>query len=155
MKLTRAAICLQLIFLCTAMTLAHPQQGRFSVAGLDSDREVEGFFLSFREAIAKGDEKTVASMVSYPIRVTLVSGQRKKIRSVAGFIAAYHRIFDDEFRRVIAKTTVKDLWANSSGVAMPSGEIWFNGIVKNMSRPERYTLRITAINGPIRPGVRR
>src|SRR5437660_565686 len=84
MKLTRAAICLQLIFLCTAMTLAHPQQGRFSVAGLDSDREVEGFFLSFREAIAKGDEKTVASMVSYPIRVTLVSGQRKKIRSVAG-----------------------------------------------------------------------
>src|SRR5437763_851998 len=104
MKLTRATTGLLLLVLCTAMTLAHPQQGRFSVAGLDSDREVEEFFLSFREAIANGDKKSVASMVSYPIRVTLVSGQRKKIRSVAGFIAEYHRIFDNEFRRVIAKT---------------------------------------------------
>ena len=153
MKMKRVAIGFQLVFFCAALALSHPvvqEEGRFSVAGLDNDSEVEGFFISFKEAIVRRDKKKVASLVSYPIRVNLDSGRRTKIDNAAGFIRAYDRIFDAEFRRVIARTDVKDLWAKWSGVAMPRGEIWFNGIVKNVRHPERYTIKITAINGPIR-----
>jgi uncharacterized protein Veg len=140
------------------IALAHPEvqeKGRFSLAGLDSDREVEEFFVSFKEAIAKGDKKRVASIVSYPITVTLDSGRRRKIRRAAEFTRLYDRVFGGEFKRVIAKTSEKDLWANWSGVAMPNGEVWFNGVVKNVSGPEPYTLKITAINGSIHSGGRR
>jgi hypothetical protein len=104
----------------------------------------------FRDAIATGDKKKVASLVSYPLRVSLKSGRRQKIGNSAEFIRSYDRIFDDEFRAIITKTAVKDLWAKSSGVAMPKGEIWFSGITKNAKRPESYTIKIIAINGPIR-----
>ena len=146
------AITLQLILLSITTAFSHPAQkeGRFSVAGLDDDREVEQFFVSFKEAIAKGDKKKVASLASYPIRVNLGSGRWKRIRNAADFISAYDRIFDDKFTRLILRTDVKDLWAKWSGVAMPRGEIWFNGILKDAKHPKKYTIKITAISGPIR-----
>jgi len=93
------------------------------VAGLD-DREAEQFFTSFKEAIVKGDKKKVASLVSYPIRVNLVSGRRTKLKNAPDFIRTYDRIFDAQFKQLILGTDVKDLWAKWSGVATPSGELW-------------------------------
>jgi len=55
-----------------------PAQGKYYAAGLDDDREVEQFFLSFKAAIAKGDKEKVAAMVHYPIAASLASGQRVK-----------------------------------------------------------------------------
>jgi hypothetical protein len=147
----RVAVVIPLVLFCIALTFADPliqEQDRFSVAGLN-DGEVEAFFVSFREAIAKGDKKKVASLMSYPIKVTLKSGRRQKIGNSFEFVRSYDRIFYDEFKAVITKTEVKDLWAKSSGVAMPTGEIWFSGIV-NANRPESYSIKIIAINGPIR-----
>jgi hypothetical protein len=147
------AITLQLIISSAPVALSHPlvqKEGRFSVAGLDDDREVEQFFISFKEAIARADKKTVASLVSYPIRVNLASGRWRTIRTVADFIAIYDHIFDAKFKRLIRRTDVKDLWAKWSGVAMPRGELWFNGIIKDAKRPKNYTIKITAISGPIR-----
>ncbi len=124
------------------------QEGRFSAAGL-KDQEVEIFFLSFRDAVSAGDKKKVASLVSYPIKATIAPGRRRTIRNQADFIRAYDQIFDEEFRQLIAKTEVKDLWARWTGVAMPRGEIWFSGIGRKKSR-DKYTIKIIAINGPIR-----
>jgi hypothetical protein len=145
-------ITLLLILLCAPIALSQSVQkeGRFSVAGLDDDREVEQFFISFKEAIARADKKTVASLVSYPIRVNLRSGRSRKIKNVADFIGAYDQIFDAEFRELIRRTEVKDLWAKSSGVATPRGELWFNGVIRDAQRPKKYTIKITAIGGPIR-----
>jgi hypothetical protein len=146
------AIAFQLIVLCAALTLSQPmiqKEGRFSVAGLGDDREVEQFFISFKDAIAKGDKKKVASLVSYPIKVALSSGRRRRIRNPAGFISAYDHIFDAKFKRIITETDVKNLWAKSTGVAMPYGEIWFTGIVRDAKRPEKYTIKIITINGAI------
>lgn len=152
----RVAVSVAMIFFCIALALAHSvvqEQGRFSAAGLN-DREVEAFFVSFKEAIATGDKKKVASLINYPIRVTLTSGRRKRIGRAADFIREYDRVFDAEFRRLIAKTEVKDLWAKSDGVAMPSGEIWFSGIALNPKRPETYRIKIIAINGAVRSSGR-
>jgi hypothetical protein len=149
----RVAIAFQMILFFVATALSSPtvqKESRFSVAGLDDEVEVVQFFISFKEAIEKGNKEKVASLVSYPIKVNLASGRWKRIRNAADFIKAYDSIFDGKFRRLIIETDVKNLWAKSSGVAMPRGEIWFNGIVKDANKPERYSIRITAINGRIR-----
>jgi hypothetical protein len=148
----RVAVVIPLVFFCIASAFAYPliqEQGRFSVAGLNDD-EVEAFFVSFGEAIATGDKKKVASLMSYPIKVNLRTSRRQKIGSSLKFIQSYDRIFNDEFKAVITKTDVKDLWAKSSGVAMPRGEVWFSGIAKKANRPESCSIKIITINGPIR-----
>ena len=147
------AITLQVILSCSVTSFSLPpaqKEGRFSAAGLDDDREVEQFFTSFKEAIAKGDKKKVASLVSYPIRVNLVSGRRTKLKNAPDFVRTYDRIFDDQFKQLILGTDVKDLWAKWSGVATPRGELWFNGIVLDPKHPEEYTIKITAINRLVR-----
>lgn len=123
--------------------------GKYSVAGLDDEREVNQFFLSFKEAVGAGDKRRVASMVSYPIRAHTADGRWVRLRNGAALVRSYERIFDPAFRRLIAETRVEDLWAKSSGVATPRGEIWINGVVTDERRPDSYVIRITSINGRI------
>ena len=144
MKLTAT-----LLLLLFASSVAQ-QENRFAVAGL-KEREVEVFFNSFKDAIAKDDKLRVAGMVSYPIRVYLPSNRPLKISNSARFIKFYDQIFDKKFKELIAATEFKDLWAKFSGVATPRGEIWINGIVRNPKLEDEYDIKITALNGPIRP----
>jgi hypothetical protein len=143
----RLGITILLLLLCIP-SYAMPQEGRFSAAGL-KDEDVETFFLSFREAVSSGDKKKVASLISYPIKLHVSPGTKRTIRNQVDFVKAYDRIFDEEFRQLILKTETKDLWARWTGVAMPRGEIWFSGIGTKKS-PDKHTIKIIAINGPIR-----
>ncbi|HET8781221.1 MAG TPA: hypothetical protein VFM63_02295 [Pyrinomonadaceae bacterium] len=146
--MTRLAIGVSLLLLFVGLALAHPsgqENERFAAAGL-TNGEVETFFKDFREAISAGDKKKVASLVSFPIKVTLPSDAKRTIRTKADFIKSYDQIFDDEFRQLIVKTEVTDLWARWTGVAMPRGEIWFAGVGK--TKPA--VIKIIAINGVIR-----
>ena len=112
---------------------------------------MEVFFNSFKEAVAKNDKRKVATMVSYPLMASLSSNRRVKIVNSARFIKLYDQIFDDKFKQLIAETEFKDLWAKSSGVATPGGAIWINGIMKNPKNVELYDIKITTLNGPMRP----
>ena len=116
----RLTTCVCLLFLGAGLALAHTPQDeeRFSAAGL-ANHEVERFYKEFREAVSASDKKKVASLVSFPITVTLATGKRRTIRTKADFIKSYDLIFDDTFRELIAKTEFADLWAKSSGVATP------------------------------------
>lgn len=127
-----------------------PRGGKYSVAGLDDEREVERFFLAFKEAVAADDKARVASMVSFPVSASLASGRRVRIRNRAEFVRRYDSIFDRAFKRLIAETRVEDLWAKWSGVATPRGEIWINGVGRNRRNPDEYEIKITAINGRLR-----
>jgi hypothetical protein len=144
----RATALIILLLLSMPSALPHQREGRFDAAGLN-EQEVEAFFLSFRDAVSSRDKAKVASLISYPIKVTLSSRARRTIRNRADFIKAYDRIFDEKFRRLIVETRVRDLWARWTGVATPLGEIWFSGIGKKES-PDKYTIKIIAINGLVR-----
>src|ERR1044071_178652 len=123
----RIAIAITLLLILFTAALSRQQdENRFAVAGL-KEREVEIFFNSFKEAVAKDDKRKVAAMVSYPIKVYVASNRTVKIVNSARFIKFYDRIFDEKFKKLIAETEFKDLWAKSSGVATPRGEIWING----------------------------
>lgn len=128
---------------------AAPSQGKYAVAGLNNDREVEQFFMSFKEAVAKGDKQAVAAMVRYPIKVALARGRQVTLRSKVMFLRNYDAIFNEPFKQAIAQTKVEDLWAKWSGVATPRGEVWMSGIIKNPKKPEIYELKIITLNGPV------
>lgn len=148
----RLTTCVCLLFLGAGLALAHTPQDeeRFSAAGL-ANHEVERFYKEFREAVSASDKKKVASLVSFPITVTLATGKRRTMRTKADFIKSYDLIFDDTFRELIAKTEFADLWAKSSGVATPRGEIWFSGISKSKAKAnESYVIKIIAINNTVR-----
>jgi len=121
-------------------------KGKYSVAGLDDDREVEQFFLAFKKGIADDDKEMVGSMIAFPIKVTLTNGYMVTLRNKAGFIRAYDRVFDKRFKKIILQTQAEDLWAKFSGVAMPHGEIWINGVLKDKRNIENYQIKITTIN---------
>jgi hypothetical protein len=121
-----------------------PDQNKYAAANLE-DREVEQFFVSFKTAIAKGDKKTVSSMVSYPLTVILASGRRTKITNKAQLLRQFDAIFDPSFKRVIQQTKVDDLYASPNGVTTPDGDVWFSAVFKDMNKPE-YEIKITAIN---------
>lgn len=130
---------------------AKSSEGKYSAAGL-KENEVDQFFLSFKKAVTNDDKDGVAGMVSYPIDVSLASGKRITIRNKVKFIQLYKSIFDTTFKQRIEQTQTKDLWANWQGVAMPRGEIWINGIVKDDKKPENYIIKITTINNVIARG---
>ena len=149
----QTVIAISLVLLLFPIVLAQQtgqDENRFAVAGL-KEREVEVFFSSFKEAVAKNDKRKVAAMMSYPIKIYLPSNRTVKISNSARFIKLYDQIFDNKFKELIAATEFKDLWAKYSGVATPRGEIWINGIVKNPKFEDEYEIKITALNGPIRP----
>jgi hypothetical protein len=146
----RVAIALSLLFFAVvAVQPSQQDENRFAVAGL-KEREVEVFFNSFKEAVAKGDKRKVAGMVAYPVPTRLSSGRSVEIVNKARFIKLYDQIFDNKFKQLIAQTEFKDLWAKFSGVATPRGEIWINGIMKNRTSVDDYVIKITTLNGPIR-----
>lgn len=149
MKLIMSILVVSLLP-CLGSAVGHSpaQDGRFAAAGV-IDSDVEKFFTDFREAISAGDKSQVATFVSFPIKVTLSSGVRRNIRNKREFVTYYDRIFDDEFRGLIMKTEVKQLWARSSGVAMPRGEIWFAGFGRAEDDGTK-NIKIIALNGPIR-----
>jgi len=142
----RAAITVGLFCVLLA-TVCAQDKNRFAVAGVN-EREVEAFFTAFQEAVAKGQKQRVTAMISYPISPTLASGRTVKVSNSARFVKLYDQIFDDRFKKLIAETEFKDLWAKFSGVATPRGEIWINGVVFN-SKSDEYEIKITSINGPI------
>ena len=149
----QTTIAISLVLILFPMVFAQPSQqdeGRFAVAGL-KEREVEVFFNSFKEAVAKGDKRKVAGMVAYPVPTRLSSGRSVEIVNKARFIKLYDQIFDNKFKQLIAQTEFKDLWAKYSGVATPGGAIWINGIMKNRTSVDDYVIKITTLNGPIRP----
>lgn len=121
------------------------KEGKYSVAGLDDEREVNSFFLRFQDAVAKHEKERVAAMVDYPIDAISASGKILKIENKKKFVEKYDNIFDSLFTTTIAKKKVNDLWANYQGVATETGEIWLGGVFKGKSN--KYVLKIIAING--------
>lgn len=135
-----------------SLTLMAPLAGlpasaasRYEVAGLENQAAVDQFFGQFQQAVAKGDRATVAAMIHYPISVKL-GGKAVQLKTKAELISRFDSVFPAAFKRKLAGIKVKDLWANYQGVATPGGELWLGGVIHDQKHPEKYELRVIAIN---------
>ena len=136
-----------LLFGCLALALAaapapsHAQETtdqRFdSLFG--AHEPYRAFFQTLRTAIAKGDAKGVAALVSYPLSVR-IGGKKTTIANAAAFERHYAQIVTPALRRAVAEQEYDDLFANWQGVSIGDGTLWFSGM------GDSQEVRITAIN---------
>lgn len=98
---------------------------RYAVAGVEDDNSVNRSVYRFWNAVKQGDQKTVASLITYPIKVK-VAGQAKHIPGPDVLIAHYDEIFSVKFREAIAKASPANLFVNAQGIMLGNGEVWFD-----------------------------
>jgi len=101
-------------------TLEH----RYSLAGASDDFLINSKAKRFRDAVIKGDKRTVASAVRYPIQVK-IAGHPKTIRTARELISEYDLVFSPEFKKSIATAIPHNMFVRDVGIMLGNGEVWF------------------------------
>jgi hypothetical protein len=104
----------------TSGTLAH----RYAVAGAQDDDLAHRGALRYWQAIAKGDKVTVASLIRYPIEVH-ISGRRRTVGNAQELISQYDSIFSPAYRKAVADSMPRNMFARDQGIMLGRGEAWF------------------------------
>lgn len=99
-------------------------ENRYAVAGASDDALIHQNAYRFWNAVKQGDKKTVASLISYPIKVGLSSGS-KSLRGPSDLIANYDAIFSPRYREAILNALPRNMFARDQGIMLGRGEVWF------------------------------
>ena len=105
---------------------------RYAVAGASDDRVVEHNIQAFYFAVLKRQKSLAAEYVSYPATFEL-AGKRRKIANSAQFLRYYDRLFTKQFVAKIADDIPHNMFANSQGIMIADGAVWFNEHGKAMA----------------------
>jgi hypothetical protein len=103
-------------------------------------------FEVLQEAVEAEDRATVASLVRYPLNVTL-DGRRIAITDEETFVSRYDEIVTPAVAEVVISQEYADLFVNADGVMLGDGEVWLNAYCTDRSCAVTYWL-IRAINVP-------
>jgi hypothetical protein len=98
---------------------------RYEVAGAADDNLIHRNALRFWQAVGKGDKPTVASLVTFPIKVR-ISGVSRGIRSRQELISNYDAIFTPVFRGKIGAALPRNMFVRDQGIMLGNGEVWFD-----------------------------
>jgi hypothetical protein len=104
----------------TAGTLFH----RYAVAGAEDDELIHKNALRFWNAVKRGDKKTVAALIKYPINV-VVKGGIKNIGGPKELLSHYDKIFSTRYRDAIAKAIPRNMFVRYDGIMLGDGQVWF------------------------------
>jgi hypothetical protein len=101
------------------------QKNRYEVAGIDNPKAFEDFYQGLQLSVAKGDAKSVADHVTYPISAT-IQGKKITIATKQQFIDSYQQIMIDKVKQALLNQKVEDTFVNYKGVMVGNGQIWMN-----------------------------
>lgn len=102
------------------------------------------FLHELQIAVSEHARGRVAAMVSYPLR-TRINGQWVRLQTPAQFLAHYDALLTPKIQDAITRQTYDDLFSNSQGVMIGSGEVWYSGVCKGHNCSSR-SLKIIAFN---------
>lgn len=102
------------------------------------------FLHALQAAVAADDRRQVATMVSYPL-TTKIEGHLVHIRTTRQFLGHYDELLPPATRKLIATQSFEDLFVNSQGVMVGSGQLWFSGVCSDELCSKR-TIKLTAFN---------
>jgi uncharacterized protein YabN with tetrapyrrole methylase and pyrophosphatase domain len=94
-------------------------------------------------AVEAGDAATVASLVKYPLRVT-IGGDVYEIDSEATFVANYDIMIPPAIKDVILSQDFALLFVNQDGVMYDDGDVWISPVCID-DKCERYRWLIVTI----------
>jgi hypothetical protein len=103
----------------------------------------KAFLTDLQKATAEEDKKTVAAMVSYPLK-TKVAGKDETFEKAADLVKAYDDVFTPAILVAIKSQTYETLFANDMGVMIGTGQVWFSEIGEG----EEKAVKIIGINQP-------
>lgn len=89
-----------------------------------SNSAVEQNVRKFYDAVQHGNRQVAADAVDYPVRVNSL---RLRIANKQQFLANYNRIFTSGYVHCLAGYPPHNLFANTQGIMLGRGELWFNG----------------------------
>lgn len=98
-----------------------------------------------QQAVASGDAKRVAALVSFPLQVN--QGKQSRRWTRARFLTAYAQLFDKNLQQVLADQTPQTLFRSSRGAMIGNGEIWLSGVCRDKNCGQRDVM-VMAINSP-------
>lgn len=104
----------------------------------------QDFLAALQKAVAAADKTAVAEMISYPLK-TKVSGKETTLKRTKDFIAHYDAIVTPKVTKAVKDQAYGKLFANSKGVMIGSGEVWFSGICSDTAC-SKQTVKIIGIN---------
>ncbi len=111
-------------------------------AGLDP-KLARGFLTQLKQALASGNKQAVSKLIAYPISVSL-QGKKRKITSREEFEAHYAEIVTENVAKAVQNQSYEHLSANSKGVMIGSGELWFSATKGQSGKFDQY--RVIGIN---------
>lgn len=85
------------------------------------------FLADLQKATTAEDQKAVAAMVNYPFK-TKVNGQEMTFENAKDVTRAYDDLFRPSILAAIKAQTYETLTVNAAGVAVGSGQVWFNKV---------------------------
>lgn len=112
------------VYLSLESATASTFGNRYAAAGAQSDELVHRRARQFWDAVKRGDQVTVASLIRYPITVAVPSGA-KLIRGPKELIANYKAIFSPRYREAISNALPRNMFVREQGIMLGNGEVWF------------------------------
>ena len=90
----------------------------------------------FWDAVKRGERKTVAASITYPISVQ-VAGARKRLRNPVELLANYDAIFSPRYVEAIVGAVPRNMFVRDQGIMLGRGEVWFgfDGKVIGLNTP--------------------
>ena len=109
----------------TGETRISDGHNRYSVAGATNPAVVERNAQAFYNAVLNGKTQEAARYASYPLSYN-EAGRRKQATSATMFIKVFSRIFTKSFVARIREGIPHNMSANSRGIMLGDGDVWFN-----------------------------
>ncbi len=152
--LAQRSICIAIAIACLAGLSLAQETGNCTTREPATRPDCPGaiaFFQKLKAAVSAGDKTTVASMVSYPIRIAH-NGKRFEIRTRQQFLQRYSQLFNAAVVCAIESAKPSDVWGNYQGFMIGNGAIWWDAVVpisEKNPQPDsgKYPFKIIAING--------
>jgi hypothetical protein len=80
--------------------------------------------MTLRGAFAIDERPALAAMVSYPLAVHIL-GRHMTVHTPKEFLARFGQLTPDTTRAAVKAQKYSDLFANSTGVMIGNGQVWF------------------------------
>jgi hypothetical protein len=82
------------------------------------------FLHDLQTVLAADDRPALAAMVSYPLAVHIL-GRHITVHTSKEFLARFGQLMPDTTRAAVKAQKYSDLFANSTGVMVGNGQVWF------------------------------
>ena len=97
---------------------------QYAVAGATDDELINHNAKLFIDSIQHGNKHVVASLVAYPIKVT-INKKTRQINNANELVKNYDVIFFDSFVEAISNAIPHNMFARDQGIMLGNGEVWF------------------------------